>query len=146
MRPIIEDDRAVFGALDRDECLRLLQWEPIGRLAVSRQGLAPVIVPINFVLDGDTIVFRTDATDTSLRLFENPASFQVDRFDWYRRIGWSVLVQGSAQLLVEGEGDELEFEPWAPGERSMLVRLIPDSITGRRIELQPGPVDGRGYL
>ena len=148
MRPLARDERAVFGALDREECLSLLRWESVGRLAVARQGFAPVVVPVNFVLDGDTILFRTDVGDTTLRLFENPASFQVDRFDWYRRIGWSVLIQGNARLLTPDEADALDTEvaPWAPGERELVVRIVPESISGRRVELVSAVVDPRGYL
>jgi hypothetical protein len=92
-------------------------------------------------------LFRTDIGDTSLRLFENPCSFQVDRYDWYRRIGWSVLVQGVAQLLTPGESNGLDdvLSPWAPGDRELLVRIAPDAISGRRIELAPETVDSRGY-
>jgi uncharacterized protein len=147
MRPLAKDERAVLGALDREECLLLVRWESVGRLAVARQGFAPVVVPVNFVLDGDTILFRTDVGDTTLRLFENPASFQVDRFDWYRRIGWSVLIQGNAQLLTPEEADALEADvvPWAPGERELVVRIVPESISGRRVELVSAMVDPRGY-
>jgi nitroimidazol reductase NimA-like FMN-containing flavoprotein (pyridoxamine 5'-phosphate oxidase superfamily) len=147
MRPLAKDDRAVFGALDREECLLLVRWESVGRLAVARHGFAPVVVPVNFVLDGDTILFRTDVGDTTLRLFENPASFQVDRFDWYRRIGWSVLIQGNAQLLTPEEADALDTDvvPWAPGERDLVVRIVPESISGRRVELVSAVVDPRGY-
>jgi nitroimidazol reductase NimA-like FMN-containing flavoprotein (pyridoxamine 5'-phosphate oxidase superfamily) len=148
MRPLAQDERAVFGALDREECLLLLRWESVGRLAVGRDGFAPVVVPVNFVLDGDTILFRTDVGDTTMRLFESPASFQVDRFDWYRRIGWSVLIQGNAQLLTADEADALDTEvlPWAPGERELVVRIVPESISGRRVELVSAVVDPRGYL
>jgi Pyridoxamine 5'-phosphate oxidase len=45
--------------LDRDQCLRLLADEVIGRLAVIA-GNTPAIFPVNYALDGDTIVFRTD--------------------------------------------------------------------------------------
>jgi len=147
MRTISQDERAVFGALDREECLVLLRWESLGRLAVARPGFAPVVVPVNFVLDDDAILFRTDIGDTALQLFENPCSFQVDRYDWYRRIGWSVLVQGTAQLLTPEESDGLDdvLSPWAPGERELLVRITSESISGRRIELAPATVDSRAY-
>lgn len=45
--------------LDRDQCLRLLADDEIGRLAVIA-GNTPAIFPVNYALDGDTIVFRTD--------------------------------------------------------------------------------------
>ena len=45
--------------LDRDQCLRLLADDEIGRLAVIA-GNTPAIFPVNYRSDGDTIVFRTD--------------------------------------------------------------------------------------
>ena len=41
---------------------------------------------------------------------QNPPVFEVDRFDWFRRIGWSVLVQGTAQLLTIDEEEDLDEE------------------------------------
>lgn len=153
MRKLDQDERTVIGVLDREECLTLLRWESVGRLAVARSGEAPIVVPVNFVLDGGTatILFRTDAGDTTERLLENRASFQVDRFDWYRRIGWSVLVQGTAHLLTPEEeaaalGVSSDLSPWAPGGHRLLVRLVPDMVSGRRIELRSVAVDRRGYL
>jgi nitroimidazol reductase NimA-like FMN-containing flavoprotein (pyridoxamine 5'-phosphate oxidase superfamily) len=148
MRPLLTDQRATLGVLDRDECLLLLKWEAIGRLAVQQDDGAPIVVPLNFVLlDGDRVCFRLDPGATARQAMAKPVSFQVDRFDWYRRIGWSVLVQGTAQLLTDEEGEALEVgpEPWAPGERPLLVRITPDQITGRRIELADSPLDGRAY-
>ena len=148
MRPLIKDERATLGVLDRDECLLLLKWEAIGRLAVQQEGGAPVVVPVNFVLlDGDTVCFRLDVGATAMQAIAHPVSFQADRFDWYRHVGWSVLVQGTAELMTEQEGEQLEVgpEPWAPGERPLLVRIRPDHITGRRIELPDSPLDGRAY-
>jgi nitroimidazol reductase NimA-like FMN-containing flavoprotein (pyridoxamine 5'-phosphate oxidase superfamily) len=149
MRPLVGDERASFGVLDRDECLLLLKWEAIGRLAVQQEdGGAPIVVPVNFVLlDGETVCIRLDLGEIAQRAIARPVSFQVDRFDWYRRIGWSVLVQGAARLLTQHEGDQLEVgpEPWAPGEHPLLVRIEPEKITGRRIELADSPLDARGY-
>jgi nitroimidazol reductase NimA-like FMN-containing flavoprotein (pyridoxamine 5'-phosphate oxidase superfamily) len=45
--------------LDRDQCLRQLADDEIGRLAVIA-GNTPAIFPVNYALDGDTIVFRAD--------------------------------------------------------------------------------------
>ena len=49
----------LLRVLDRDQCLRLLAEDEIGRLAVIA-GNTPAIFPVNYALDGDTIVFRTD--------------------------------------------------------------------------------------
>ena len=44
----------------------LLRWEPIIRLAVAAPGSSPTVVPINFVLDGDNVIFRSDSGESSL--------------------------------------------------------------------------------
>jgi hypothetical protein len=40
----------------------------------------------------------------------------------------------------------LHIEPWAPGEKSHWVRIVPASITGRRIQLPELRRDRKGYL
>ncbi len=82
--------------IDRDECLRLLAGDEIGRLAVIA-GNTPVVLPINYALDGETVVFRTDP---GTKLDHGPrarASFEVDCFDrasdgragaWWPRVAW----------------------------------------------------------
>lgn len=42
--PALED-------LSRDECFRLLADTTVGRLAVATPGAAPLVVPVNFLLD-----------------------------------------------------------------------------------------------
>jgi len=45
--------------LDRDECLELLAADGVGRLAVV-QASTPAVFPVNYVLDGEDIIFRSD--------------------------------------------------------------------------------------
>ena len=80
--------------LDRDQCLRLLAEDEIGRLAVIA-GNTPAIFPVNYALDGDTIVFRTDpGNQAGVWPAGARASFEVDRFDYAGRAGWSVVATG----------------------------------------------------
>jgi len=146
MKPLESDDRSEMNVLDVAECLVLVRWEIIGRLGVSIPGQAPSIVPVNFVVDNDTIVFRTAGGEKYEHLLGQPVSLQVDRFDWYRRIGWSVLVQGVAEECAEADVAELALAPWAPGSKTHAVRIVPGSITGRRLELKTPLTDGRAYL
>ncbi|MEO7556873.1 MAG: pyridoxamine 5'-phosphate oxidase family protein [Acidimicrobiales bacterium] len=147
MRTIEAGERATMGTLDVDECLVLLRWEPIGRLAFADSGAAPIVVPVNFVVDGDSMVFRSGDSAKLDRLRERPASLQVDRFDLYRKVGWSVLVRGvTHEVTMDEDMSGLDLEPWAPGRRDHWVRLVPDAITGRRLQLTDGPIDRRGYL
>ena len=141
---------AVLEPIPRDECIALLGTQVIGRVAVAEFNAAPLIVPVNFVLDGESIVFRTDygSKFRMAVLREEPVSFEIDGVDPGRRSGWSVLVQGSARELPEEEVDRLQLRAWAPGRKSHFVQIVPASITGRRIRLSDdlGPDAGRGYL
>jgi len=146
MRSLKSDERASIGALDVEECLVLLRWEVIGRLAVSVPGAAPTVVPINFALDRDGVVFRTGEGQKLEYLLDNPVSVQVDRFDWYRRTGWSILVQGVARECDPSVLDDLDLKPWAPGDMDHVIRIVPTAITGRRLELNALAADPRGYI
>jgi nitroimidazol reductase NimA-like FMN-containing flavoprotein (pyridoxamine 5'-phosphate oxidase superfamily) len=140
---------STFEVIPRDECLLLLASQSIGRVAVADFGAAPLVVPVNFLLEGEAVVFRSDY-GSKFRLAvlgEHLVSFEIDGIDPGRRTGWSVLVQGEATEFDESQGERLSLEPWAPGRKSHWVRIAPDSITGRRIRLAPiSGSDGRGYL
>ncbi|WP_103382774.1 pyridoxamine 5'-phosphate oxidase family protein [Pseudonocardia dioxanivorans] len=133
-----ERDRQL-QVLDVDECYRLLATEQIGRLGVNAEHY-PLIFPVNFALDGTTIVIRTD-TGTKLSAADHAnVTFEVDQIDRGTRAGWSVLVRGLAEEVTAEHRAELVertrasgVEPWAPGEHGHWMRLIPEQISGRRI-------------
>ena len=56
---MVTEPGAEMRVLTRQECLDLLADQEVGRIAVVL-GRRPLIFPVNYVLDGDTIVFRTD--------------------------------------------------------------------------------------
>ena len=144
-----EGDGVSFGEIPREECLALLAAHFIGRVAVADFNAAPLVVPVNYVLDGEDVVFRTDY-GSKFRLAvlgEAPVSFEIDGLDSGRRSGWSVLLQGSASELPEEAAHRLRLQPWAPGAKAHWVRIVADSITGRRIRLSDPPAsENRGYL
>ena len=143
---MITKPESTLQHIPRDECLTLLAGMPIGRLALASPGAPPLVVPVNYVLDGEVVVFRSDAGEKVLLLRGSPVSFQIDQIDPSRRTGWSVLVQGVAYEATPREVEHLHIEPWAPGEKSHWVRIVPASITGRRIALPELPRDRKGYL
>jgi nitroimidazol reductase NimA-like FMN-containing flavoprotein (pyridoxamine 5'-phosphate oxidase superfamily) len=127
---------AEMRVLTRQECLDLLADQEVGRIAVVL-GRRPLIFPVNYVLDGDTIVFRTDAgTKLAAASFEHVA-FEVDCID--HRRSWSVLVQGVGHHVTPEFGRVFErvrtlaITSWAPGDKEHWVRVIPMEITGRRL-------------
>ena len=134
----------LLDELERDECLQLVATQRIGRLAVPNHGYYPPhIVPVNFVLDGDKVVFRSD---TGLKfklavLAEHSVAFEVDSVDHQGRMAWSVVVQGRGELLnweeVRARGYEPRLQAWAPGERPHWLRITPYTITGRKLRAVP---------
>lgn len=153
-RPADRDppERTALEVLDRAECISLVRTVPVGRVAVGRTGQAPLVVPFNFAVDVDEdedtldVVFRTDDTASFDELRQSPVSFQVDAFDPYRRVGWSVLLHG---VLAEATADQrarITVEPWAPGPRTRWVRVRVAEVSGRRLSLVNTAEDERGYL
>ena len=136
-----------------DTCYELLGTQEIGRLGVIVEHY-PLVLPVNYALDGTTLVIRTHE-GTILRAAQHAnVTFEVDDIDRRARSGWSVLVRGQAEEVGERHREELVartkasgVEPWAPGDKGHWMRIIPHRISGRRIipgEL-PG-LDPRGYL
>lgn len=136
------DARTGLEWMDRDECLRLLATDVVGRLAVVSGG-SPAIFPVNYVLDDETIVFRTDE-GTKLRAAERaPACFEVDDIDREHRAGWSVVATGRLEEVTRYDSSTLDrihrlpVDPWAGGDKGHWMRLIPNRITGRRVGRRP---------
>lgn len=147
------ESSTTLQVIPAEECYELLAGHEVGRIGVLADGY-PVILPVNYVLDGTTIVLRTDST-TILGAAEHAnVTFEVDEIDRPSRSGWSVLVRAQAEEVGADHRAELvartlqaDVRPWAPGERGHWVRLIAHDISGRRI--LPGelpPLDARGYL
>jgi len=129
--------------LSRDECLELLADQVIGRLAVIVDA-RPEIFPINYVLDGDAIVFRTNTGTKLAGTTHSEVAFEVDLTHAPTMTGWSVVVHGIAQEVTAVDRPDLQerlqslpLGVWAPGERPHLMRIAPHEITGRRV----GPAD-----
>ena len=140
------EGRTVLDELDRDECLRLLATVPVGHIAVGAAGQAPLVMPVNFALDGDIVVFRSDSGDKLRGMRAWPVTFQVDAFDPYHRTGWSVMIHGVAEDATRDQIDRLTVATWAPGPKIWWVQIRPSRITGRGLRLVDLPGDGRGYL
>lgn len=124
--------------LSPGRCLSLLRSHPVsvGRLGVTDADGQPLIVPVNYCMDGDSVVFR--AAPESLiarRALERRVAFEVDDVDAAWQEGWSVLVQGTARRITDvvelARLRRLRLQPWAPGERPLYLRIDPQVITGR---------------
>ena len=122
--------------LDPADCMKLLSTVRLGRVAwTGPEG--PQVLPVNHtVLDG-SIILRTGLYSTIADATrDNRVAFEADELDDRMRSGWSVLVVGDSRHVEDREEMMQLFrrigEPWAPGSRPLVARIVPVSVTGRR--------------
>ncbi|MFH8618691.1 helix-turn-helix domain-containing protein [Streptomyces sp. NPDC017979] len=128
---------AELRVLDEGECRELLATGGVGRIAVTTSE-GPAVVPVNYAVSGDRIVFRTAPGTVPAAAADTEVAFEVDRIDDAFSSGWSVLVVGDAQGVTDPElvraleehADDLS---WAGGDRSLWLEIVPRRVSGRRI-------------
>jgi uncharacterized protein len=119
------------------DCYGLLAAAPVGRIGFTAGGEA-AILPVTFLLDGQDVVFST-AAGTTLSSAEvgQYVVFEADHYDPATRSGWSVTVNGLAELVDSGDEtarlDGLGLQPWGTAADRVWVRVRPVSVSGRRI-------------
>lgn len=124
--------------LEAEECVELLAAGVVGRAAICTPD-GPHVVPVNYVVHGDSVVFRT--TPYSILgtfAWSGDIAFEVDQIDEQRHEGWSVVVLGKGEMVEDAEDlEEIRWrnepKPWAQGPRHLYVRIRWRKITGRRI-------------
>lgn len=125
--------------LSTSTCWSLLRDVPIGRIALP--GAEDVeVFPVNFLVDGGTIVLRTAAgTKLSLIGVSSRATFEVDDVDVVAQTVWSVVLKGAVDVVNGHEAIietfDMEVPTWQSGPKPTYVRLVPDSVTGRRFSI-----------
>ena len=140
--PVI--DRLGLHVLSEDECWSLVDGTPIGRVAFVHDG-EPVVLPVNFILVGHQIAFRSaQGSKFGVASMRRPVAFEVDGWDVHTRSGWSVLIEGTADIVLDADEEaELEaigLEPWADHDHPVeWVRILPNDISGRRIPPKARP-------
>jgi hypothetical protein len=120
------------------ECHRLIAAGGIGRIAFCTTS-GPAVLPVNFAVVAGTIVIRTAEGSAVDGHADEQVAFEVDYLDEALSQGWSVLVRGRAHRVAHPAELKIvrrdaEIWPWPGGDRDVYVRLIPDTITGRRVE------------
>jgi len=122
--------------LTREQCLDRLRRRSIGRVAVTAQAL-PAIVPVNYVLHGSNIVFRTEPAGMLARGCDGAVvAFEIDAIDRDGSGGWSVLVVGFAELLDGSpalRAVETGLVSAAGDNRDQFVAISIGTISGREI-------------
>ena len=109
----------VTEELALEECWALLERHTVGRLAVDIAG-RPDIFPVNYVVDCDTIVFRSGAgTKLAGAVLNRHVALEIDGYAPDERVTWSVVVKGSAREL-ESMSDRYPGGEPAPAFRGWL--------------------------
>ncbi|MEV4577503.1 pyridoxamine 5'-phosphate oxidase family protein [Nonomuraea jabiensis] len=130
-------DSSGLQVLSREECLGLLSTAPIGRIVFTEHAL-PAVQPVNFHLDGRSIVIRT-STGSKLAAATRHAvvAFEADEFDSELRTGWSVTAVGQARAVTDPDEIHrlaaLPLTAWAPGSRDHYIVVDAEQVSGRRI-------------
>lgn len=133
---------AELRELSYAECRALLVRQQTGRVAVSTPD-GPHIVPLNYSVVDEAIVFRTTPFSVLATYGRNSKlAFEVDHFRDEKQLGWSVVVRGRADVVT----DPVELEhirkvwppyPWADGSRNLHFRLPWQELTGRSLGKVP---------
>jgi len=121
--------------LSREECFELLRAEVLGRIGFNDDA-GPVVLPINYRVHDDSVVIATGwATSLAQFALGKTVALEVEDLDPMTESGRSVLVRGRAELLTDDPRPEPTAlpRPWADGPRPLLIRVVPESITGRRL-------------
>ena len=131
-----------IGELDVRECRELLAVGEVGRVALCTVA-GPQIVPVSYVVDGASVVFRTTPYGVLGRhASRGRVAFEVDEIDPSSRVGWSVVATGRPSVVQPAEVALIRAfrdpQAWAEGSRVLYLRLVWDTITGRRVRGRGG--------
>ncbi|MGO4257403.1 pyridoxamine 5'-phosphate oxidase family protein [Marmoricola sp. RAF53] len=134
----------VLVELSPSECRALLADRSVGRVAVVAPD-GPHVVPVNFALVDEAVVFRTHPT-TVLATYGRDAAvaFEVDELHDRSRTGWSVQVRGRTSVVVDSRliahiRRIWDPAPWADGTRNLYLRLEVAQLSGRQVGERPDP-------
>ena len=124
------------GELSDLESWDFLRNQELGRLAFHLLGEVH-IVPINYAVDDQRLLFRTAEGSKLLGVTMNDdVAFEVD--DVVGEEATSVIVRGSAHVLEGSDAyvaDTVRLRPWLEGAKFNVVAIDVTEITGRRAHL-----------
>lgn len=130
--------------LDAEECWRLLATQEVGRI-VTHVGEVFDIFPVNYVVDGESIVLRTAEGSKLVELvISEDVLFEVDEHT--DSDAWSVILRGKARRLERASeieaADALPLKPMVPTLKRNYVRIVPTSMSGRHFVFGEEPSRG----
>lgn len=134
-----ESSDDLVSELTEDECWSLLRRSDVGRLGYLLGGEVD-IVPVNAVVDGASLVFRTAEGSKLLGMhLGRDVVFEVD--DRTDDVATSAVARGQARILSGSEEERAESLPlasWSPTWKGTFVAIDVATVTGRRFRLRRG--------
>lgn len=132
----LQDDQLVA----MDDLVEGVCWDLVAGGEFARIGFVidakPWILPVNYRLVGQSVVFRT-TEGSMLDDLGNGAAVvvEVDHVDPAARTGWSVLVRGTARAITSDVLPVVDgsVHPWAPGDKDRWLWVLAGAISGRAI-------------
>jgi uncharacterized protein len=133
----MEVDRSGCEVLARDECLRLLTTQSLGRLGIHA-GALPVILPVAYALvDGSVIVRTHDRAQIYGAARDAVVAFEAECPPGPDGGGWSVHGTGLAEEVTDPDElarlHALPLRQWATNGAERFVRISLDLLSGRRL-------------
>jgi nitroimidazol reductase NimA-like FMN-containing flavoprotein (pyridoxamine 5'-phosphate oxidase superfamily) len=129
-------DEELITTLTPEECWDMLRAEEFGRFAFRLVDEVH-ITPINYGVDGQTLLFRTAEGNKLLGVvMGSQVAFEIDSYG--EDTARSVVIRGQARLLPEDEAHRAEsvrLRPWVPTLKYNVVEITPAVVTGRRFSL-----------
>jgi hypothetical protein len=129
------DEYRLLGELGRSKALRLLGSVSLGRLVFTHHAL-PAIRPVNHVVEGETIIVRATAgaAITSATGRDGVVvAYEADEIDPATRLGWSVIVVGTARLMtdeVAAARYRARVRPWIGGTVDDVITISAELVSG----------------
>ena len=127
------------GILTAAQCWKLLSETSVGRLALTVDG-RPDVFPVNYQVDGESLIFRTgNGTKVDGIRADARVAVEADAVSAEFGIAWSVVIKGRAEMRAAATS-ELNATvdglfPWQGVGKEHLIRIVPETVTGRRFTL-----------
>ncbi|HVX43841.1 MAG TPA: pyridoxamine 5'-phosphate oxidase family protein [Mycobacteriales bacterium] len=137
-----------LDVIDREHCMRLLARHPLGRILYTN-GALPAIQPVNYALDGNSIVVRTESESKLAAAGRGQVvAFEIDDIDTDHGSGWSVVVTGRATTIASehelARAQELPIPAWFVPDQPHFIRIQCELVTGRRLRRARRTASGHG--
>lgn len=131
--------QGAVGRLGTELCWDLLESVSLARLAVATDDDVEIF-PINYVVDGTRIYFRTGPGAKLDAIDERPrVALEIDGVDADAQAAYSVIVKGTAERLVTpadiDAAEALPLSPWTATLKLRWVRIRPSEVSGRVFRL-----------